>query len=171
MQAEPQVGWDITTVSVHYDLTTKLTVCFLAMSIIVLSLRSIKFLVTFWRLKTSAAVVRRGRNASTDRSEEAGPAIRHAEQQFNKARSAIEIAQISISRWSWLTFLILLLYSTTELAWLLSLISREKMIGTSALSGSLANIFNMWTVGLWFLVALSIANWILANRLEHCREG
>jgi len=170
MQPEPQVGWDALTVNVHYDLTTKLTVLFLVASGIVLFFRAIRSIGVFWRLKTSGAVLRAGPGSSADDTRQTSSAIRAAERQFNNACSVLQIAQVSVSRWSRLTLLILLLYSATEFAGLFSLISREKMIGISALSGSIANILNMWTAGLWLVVALSIANWILASRVARCRE-
>jgi len=170
MQTGPQVGWDVLTVDVHYDLITKLTVLFLVVSGVVLFFRAVRSIGPFWRLKTSGAMLRTGRGPSADDSQEISPTIQAAEQQFNNACSVLQIAQISVSRWSRLTLLILLLYSATEFAGLFSLISREKMTGISALSGSVANILNIWTAGLWLLVALSIADWILASRVARCRE-
>jgi hypothetical protein len=170
MQPGPQVGWDVLTVDVHYDLITKLTVLYLVVSGIVLFFRAVSSIGQFWRLKTSGAMLRTGRGPSADDSQEISPAIRAEERQFNNACSVLQIAQTSVSRWSQLTLLILLLYSVTELAGLFSLISREKMIGISALSGTVANILNIWRAGFWLLVALSIADWILASRVARCRE-
>jgi hypothetical protein len=76
------------------------------------------------------------------------------------------LADLHLRNWFRLSVLILLVYTVTEFASLLSSISISKMIGISALSGCLANIFFMWTAGLWLLVALSIAHWIVVVRLK-----
>ena len=167
---EPEVGWDLLSVNVHYDLTTKLTVLFLVGSGILLFFRAIRSIRIYWRLKTSAGLLRKEAGPSADDTQETSSAIRTTERQFNNACSVLQIAQVSFSRWFRLTLLILVLYSATEFASLFSLISRERMVGISALSGSIANILNMWTAGLWLIVALSIANWILASGVARCRE-
>ena len=167
---EPEVGWDPLTVDVHFDLTTKLTLLFLTVSAIVFVFRAIWTIRTFWRLRTSEAALRKRPVPSAGNSLEVDPAIRAAEQQFDSACATLQMARISVSRWSRLTLLILLLYSATEFAGLFSLISRTKMTGISALSGSMANILDMWTLGLWLLVALSIANWILTSHVARCRH-
>jgi hypothetical protein len=162
------VGWDALTVDVHHDLITELTVLFLLVSGIVFIFRAIRSIGAYWRLKTSTAVLGSKPSAPAADTQETSPVIQAAQQKFDTAWSVLQIAQTSVSKWSRLTLLILLLYSATEFASLFSLISREKTIGISALSGSIADVLNMWVAGLWFLLALSIAGWILASLLMRC---
>jgi hypothetical protein len=135
------VGWDITSIRQVFDLTTKLTILYLALSVIALVL-----FVVWFVFREALAALRK------TRTPEVG---------YGRARVAI----VELRKWAQLTALVLLAYSATELAELLSSISATKTIGISALAGSLAQIFSMWTAGLWFLTALCVLSWFLSARL------
>ena len=137
-----QGGWDAITVDHHYDVTTKLTALYLLASAAVYVALAVKFLMRVGRTK-----------------------------KLESSQFAERTALANVDTWARLTVLILLAYSATECADLLWLISREKMIGLSALSGSLAQILSMWTAGLWLLVSLWIANWILSGRVTRNNEA
>jgi hypothetical protein len=79
---------------------------------------------------------------------------------FLLARGRVKSAAAVTNLWSWfrLTVLVLLLYSATEFAEGFRGISIQKMTGISALTGQLSEMFEMWTAGLWLLVALCIAH-------------
>lgn len=136
-----QVGWDATTIYIHYDLTTKLTALYLLASGLVYLALAVKFLVTAGRT-----------------------------QNHGRLRVAERIALNNLDKWARLTVLILFAYSTTEGAGLFWSISTEKMMGISALSGDLARILSMWVGGLWLLVSIWIASWILSGRVIRSKE-
>jgi hypothetical protein len=135
------VGWDITSIRQVFDLTTRLTILYLALSVIALVLFALWFV-----FREVLAALRK---------------IRTPEVGYGRARVAI----VELRKWAQLTALVLLAYSATEIADLLSAISASKATGISALTGSLAQIFSMWTAGLWFLAALCVLSWILSARL------
>jgi hypothetical protein len=91
-------------------------------------------------------------------------------QGFEVAYRGMQAALKTLRKWAQLTTLILLAYSANEFAGLLRGISAQKMTGISALSGSLALIFSMWTMALCFLAVLLIANWTLSARLTRCND-
>jgi hypothetical protein len=141
------VGWDVLTIRQAFDLTTRLTILYLALSVVALGL-----FVLWFVLREVLAAVRK------TRIPEVGEA---------RARVAI----VELRKWSQLTALILLAYSAAEIADLLGFVSAAKTIGISALTGRLAQIFSMWTEGLWFVAALCVLSWILSARLTKCLDG
>jgi hypothetical protein len=165
-----QVEWDLSRVSYRNDLTTKFTALYLMVSMLVFLVQVIRFLPTLRRLRLSATVLRASIPTPSDADARQVPAASPAAQPFRTARDAIQRTLMELRRWVQLTALILLAYSATEIADELRRISRYKMTGMSALSGSLGQIFSMWEVALWFMVVLWIANWILSGRLAHCAD-
>jgi hypothetical protein len=61
-----QVAWDPLAVSYRNDLTTKFTVLYLVLSMLVFLVRAIRFLPILRRLRLSAALLRVSRPASSD---------------------------------------------------------------------------------------------------------
>src|SRR5271155_1453529 len=169
MQGEPP-GWDALSVNYQYDLTTKLTVLYLTVSILVFVILAIRSLPILRRLKLSAATLRAQKPTSSDTDDQQMHAANPALQRFRIACVAIQSVLVDLGRWVQLTMLILLAYSATEIADELRRISMYKMTGIGALSGLLGQICSMWVVALWFIVVLCIASWILSDRLARCAD-
>ncbi len=165
-----QVGWDALTVSYRIDLTTKFTVFYLIVSMLVFVVRAIRFVPILRRLRVSAALLCAPKPTPSDADAQQMHAASSAAQQFRIARAAIQATSVELRRWAQLTALILLAYSATEIADELRRISIYKMTGISALSGSLGQVCSIWVVALWFIVVLCIANWILSERLARCGD-
>jgi hypothetical protein len=144
-------GWDATTVYYYIDVTTKLTVLYLVVSVIALLSCAIRLLPMLKSLRASIATSRKQNVPNNDR--------------FEPSYARVQAAVSSLRKWSQLTVLVLLAYSATELASLFTGISLSKMTGVSALAGEWAAIFSMWTFASWFLVALCLSSWFLRNRL------
>jgi hypothetical protein len=168
MQTGP-IGWDVSGADVYFDLTTKLTALYLTASAVMLLFLAIRFLPTLRRFRASAAALRTEKFISADAT---GPDVNAhpAQRPFEVAYTRMQVALTATRNWAQLTMLILLAYSASEITDLLRGISLSKMIGTSALSGSLARIFSMWTAALWFMVVLWLANWILSDRLARSAD-
>jgi hypothetical protein len=169
MQAGP-AGWDLSTVDYYFDLTTKLTELYLMVSVLALVVLAIRFFPTLTRLRASAAALRNQLFLSANATGPGDDGGHLAKQPFEVAYKRMQVALTALRKWVQLTVLVLLAYSATEFTDILRGIAASKMIGTSALSGSLAQIFSMWTAGLWFLVALCVVDWILSDRLARSAD-
>ncbi len=170
MQTGP-IGWDVSGADVYFDLTTKLTALYLTASVVMLLFLAIRFFPTLTRFRSSVAALRTQKFLSADAP--GPPEVNNAhpaKQPFEIAYTRMQVALTAVKKWGQVTVLILLAYSASEITDLLRGISASKMIGTSALSGSLARIFSMWTVALWFMGALWLANWILSDRLARSAD-
>ena len=144
-------GWDATSVYYYLDVTTKLTVLYLFVSVIALLSCAIRLLPMLKTLRASIATSRKQNVPNNDR--------------FEPSYARVQAAVSSLRKWSQLTVLVLLAYSATELGSLFTGISLSKMTGVSALAGEWAEIFSMWKFASWFLVALCLSSWFLSNRL------
>jgi hypothetical protein len=169
MQGGP-VGWDLLSVDYSFDLPTKLTAMYLAASVFIFLALTIRFLPRVVRFNASVAALRAIKNLPAGAQAQEMNETDSVKQRFEVAYRGMQAALMTLRKWTQLTMLILLAYSANELAGLLRGISAQKMIGISALSGSLTLIFSMWTVGLCFLAVLLIANWTLSARLTHCSD-
>ena len=144
-------GWDATSVYYYLDVTTKLTVLYLFVSVIALLAFAIRLLPT---LKSLRALVQASRTQNVPN---------HGT--FERSYARIQAAVSSLRKWCQLTVLVLFAYSATELGSLFTGISLSKMTGVSALAGEWAEIFSMWKFASWFLVVLCLSSWFLSNRL------
>jgi hypothetical protein len=169
MQTGP-AGWDLSTVDYYFDLTTKLTELYLTVSVLALVVLAICFLPELTRLRASAAALRKQMFLSASAAGPGDDGGHPTKQPFEVAYRRIQVALTAARKWVQLTVLVLLAYSATEFTDIRRGISSSKMIGTSAVSGSLAQIFSMWTAGLWFLAALCVASWILSDRLARSAD-
>lgn len=150
MQIDPQVGWDLASVEYRPDLITKLTAVYILVSGVVFAFRSASLIFALWRSKNARKTL----------------PPEQAEQRLTTDRGRMSVAQTSLTSWSLLSLLVLLLYTATEGADLFMLISQQKRVGASALAGSLSNILHMWEAGLWLLIAFCIGGWFLTKRLR-----
>jgi hypothetical protein len=165
-----QVRWDAIREPFGLDLTTKLVALYLMASVLAFLVLSIRFLPVLKRLRASVALLRAHKPIPSDTDGQQVNADNPMEKQFRIACTAIQSAVVALRRWVQLTVLILLAYSATEIVDLLREISLNKVIGTSAISGSLANIASTWMCALWLFVVLWIANWMLSHRLMSCAD-
>jgi hypothetical protein len=167
---EPEVGWDPLHLDYRIGLTTKLTALYLVISTLVFVISAIRFLRVLAQFRTSVATLRAPDIRSRDIEGQDIEAAAAPRRRFEMARLSIQVALTNLRKWTKLTLLILLGYSTTEIADLLRGMSLRKMTGISALSGSLESIFTMWSLAAWFLAALCIASWILSDRLARSTD-
>lgn len=164
MQAGPG-GWDVSGADVYFDLTTKLTALYLTASVLTFIVLAIRFLPTLRRFRLSLAALHSQKHVSAAADDPGANSTDRDRRQFEMACRRLRVALTALRNWAQLTMLILLGYSAAEVTDILRGISVTRTIGPSALSGSLARIFSMWTAALWFAVALWVANWILSDRL------
>jgi hypothetical protein len=156
--------WDALTVYYYIDLTTKLTVLYLAVSVLALIVFAIRLLPTVRNLRALASS--REQNDLPDESVSPGvQSFRSLPVSLGPTCDRIQAAVMSLQKWSRLTVLVLLAYSATEFSSLFRGISLNKMAGVGALTGAWAELFSMWTFAFWFLVALCLASWFLSVRL------
>jgi hypothetical protein len=156
---------ELQSVNHPLDLTSKLAVIYLMISALVFLVLAIRFLPILRQLRASVTVLRTENTQTAHADGQHVNAENPARHQFRGASAAIEAALLALRKWIQLTALVLLAYSATEIADLLRGISLNKMIGISALSGSLAQIALMWMFAFWLMVALWIAHWILSHGL------
>ena len=167
---EPQVGWDLTTVYYRPDHPLQLTVLYLAVSILVFIVLAIRFFLILARFRKALAALRAHSPRSSESKDQDAGAADSAASRFRAARRSIHVALTTLRSWTRLTIWILLAYSATEIAALLRIISDTKVIGRSALSGALAQVFTIWSLALCFLAALSSMAWILSHHLARTAD-
>jgi hypothetical protein len=166
---ESQVGWDISSVDYYIDGTTKFTALYLAVSIVAFAVLAIRFLPALARFRVALAALR-SRCTSASAEDSKANAVKALQRQLEKARYGFEVRLTGLRQWAKLTLLVLLAYSAVEIAALFREISFQRKTGISALSGSVANIFALWSPALWFLAALCVAEWILSRQLARSTD-
>ena len=98
-------------------------------------------------------------------------ALRSAGRQFDHACDPLAQTIRGLKMWAVLTPLVFSLYSSVELLSLFRTISHQKIMGVSAIFGSLTFLMNFWQVGLWLTIAYFVAYWHFGVRLERRRES
>ena len=116
---EPEVRWDPSILDYRIDLTTKLTALYLMISVFVFVVLAIRFLPILARFRTSVATLRASEIRSRDTEGQGIEAANAAKRRFEMARRSIQVGLTNLRKWAQLTLLILLGYSTTEIADLL----------------------------------------------------